>query len=218
MQAKKLLGVAVITSLLAGCMTTDPYTREQKVGQTAKGAGIGAVAGAVLGAAVSSKSDRGKGAATGALVGAAVGGGIGYYMDQQEAALRQELESSGVSVVRNGDNINLIMPGNITFATNSEQISPTFYQTLDGVVRVLAKFEKTHLDVIGYTDSKGSFEHNQMLSERRANSVATYLMQSGIPGSRVTSRGLGERYPIASNDTEQGRAQNRRVELQIRPM
>ncbi|MDH2432014.1 OmpA family protein [Pokkaliibacter sp. MBI-7] len=199
-------------------MTTDPYTGQQKVGNTTKGAGIGAVAGAVLGAAVSSKSDRGKGALIGAAVGAGIGGGVGNYFDRQEAALREELQGSGVQVNRNGDAIDLVMPGNITFATDSEQIAPSFYNTLNSVVKVLAKYDQTHLDVVGYTDSTGSFEHNQLLSERRANSVASYLLQNGIPSSRVTARGLGERDPIASNDTADGRAQNRRVTLQIRPM
>ncbi|PPC78838.1 membrane protein [Pokkaliibacter plantistimulans] len=218
MQHKQFLTLGFVAVFLGGCMTTDPYTGQQKVGNTTKGAGIGAVAGAVLGAAVSSKSDRGKGALIGAAVGAGIGGGVGNYFDRQEAALREELQGSGVQVNRNGDAIDLVMPGNITFATDSEQIAPSFYNTLNSVVKVLVKYDQTHLDVVGYTDSTGSFEHNQLLSERRANSVASYLLQNGIPSSRVTARGLGERDPIASNDTADGRAQNRRVTLQIRPM
>ncbi|WP_067866192.1 OmpA family protein [Neptuniibacter marinus] len=212
---KKLFAVCVAGVLLTGCQTIDPYTGEQKVGSTTKGAGIGAVAGAVLGAAVSSKSDRGKGALTGALVGGAVGGGIGYYMDQQEALLRQELQGTGVQVERIGDSIRLIMPGNITFALNSDQIANNFYPVLDSVVKVLVKFDKTEMNVDGFTDSTGSFEYNQQLSERRAARVADYLASSGISRLRVNARGFGERYPVADNTTEIGRSQNRRVEINI---
>lgn len=212
---KKLVAVAMLAALTAGCQTIDPYTGEQKVGNTAKGAGIGAVAGAVLGAAVSSKSDRKKGALTGALVGGAVGGGIGYYMDQQEALLRQELQGTGVQVERIGDSIRLIMPGNITFALDSDRIASSFYPVLDSVTKVLIKFDKTELNVDGFTDSTGSFEYNQQLSERRAARVADYLASSGIERLRVNARGYGERYPIADNGTSAGRAQNRRVEINI---
>lgn len=212
---KKLVAVIAVAALTAGCQTLDPYTGEQKVGNTAKGAGIGAVAGAVLGAAVSSKSDRKKGALTGALVGGAVGGGIGYYMDQQEALLRQELQGTGVQVERIGDSIRLIMPGNITFALDSDRIASSFYPVLDSVTKVLIKFDKTELNVDGFTDSTGSFEYNQQLSERRAARVADYLGGSGIERLRINARGYGERYPIADNATSAGRAQNRRVEINI---
>ena len=212
---KKLVAVIAVAALTAGCQTLDPYTGEQKIGNTAKGAGIGAVAGAVLGAAVSSKSDRKKGALTGALVGGAVGGGIGYYMDQQEALLRQELQGTGVQVERIGDSIRLIMPGNITFALDSDRIASSFYPVLDSVTKVLIKFDKTELNVDGFTDSTGSFEYNQQLSERRAARVADYLGGSGIERLRINARGYGERYPIADNGTSAGRAQNRRVEINI---
>ncbi|WP_299183043.1 OmpA family protein [uncultured Neptuniibacter sp.] len=215
---KKLVAIAVAGVLLAGCQTIDPYTGEQKVGNTAKGAGIGAVAGAVLGAAVSSKSDRKKGALTGALVGGAVGGGIGYYMDQQEALLRQELEGTGVRVERIGDSIRLIMPGHITFALDSDRIAGSFYPVLDSVAKVLIKFDKTELNVDGFTDSSGSFEYNQQLSERRAARVADYLVGSGIANLRINARGYGERYPVASNNSASGRAMNRRVEINISGM
>ena len=212
---KKMIIAGLIVGLTAGCQTVDPYTGEQKVGNTTKGAGIGAVTGAVLGAAVSSKSDRKKGALTGALVGGAVGGGIGYYMDQQEALLRQELQGTGVQVERRGDEIRLIMPGNITFQTASDTLESSFMPVLDSVAKVLNKFDKTQLQIDGYTDSQGSFEYNQGLSERRADSVNRYLVGVGVASARLQSRGWGERYPIADNGTAEGRAQNRRVELNI---
>ena len=162
-----------------------------------------------------SKDDRGKGALTGALVGGALGGGIGYYMDQQEALLRQELQGTGVQVERIGDSIRLIMPGNITFALNSDRIANNFYSVLDSVAKVLVKFDKTELNVDGFTDSSGSFEYNQQLSERRAARVADYLVGSGISQLRINARGYGERYPVADNKTSVGRSQNRRVEINI---
>lgn len=208
---------AVCLALVLGGCSIDPYTGEQKTSNTAKGAGVGAVAGAVLGAAVSSDKDRTKGAITGAAVGAAAGGGAGYYMDRQEALLRQRLEGTGVRVQRVGDQIKLIMPGNITFDTSSEQIRPGFTSVLDSVGVVLKEFDNTIVEVKGYTDSTGSFEYNQQLSERRAQSVANYLTGAAVAQGRVRISGYGPRYPIASNDTPEGRAQNRRVEIDLLP-
>jgi len=211
---KKLM-VSSLASLLllSGCTTLDPYTQQSKTSQATKGVGLGALGGAVLGAAV---ADSSEGALAGAVIGGAIGGGIGYYMDQQEMQLRQQLEGTGVRVERVGDSIRLIMPGNITFATDSDRVDPSFYPVLDSVARVLVKFDKTQVAVEGYTDSTGSFEYNQQLSERRANSVARYLSSVGVSQLRLDPRGLGERYPIASNDTAAGRAMNRRVEIRIR--
>ncbi|WP_293264469.1 OmpA family protein [Neptunomonas sp.] len=213
---KKLVIALIASSVLAGCTTIDPYSREQKTGNAAKGAGIGVLAGALIGSAVSGKGDRTKGAAIGALVGGAAGGGIGYYMDQQEALLRQKLEGTGVSVERVGDEIRLIMPGNVTFQTNSYQIASNFYPVLDSVAIVLTEFDKTALSVNGFTDSTGSFEHNQKLSEQRAASVANHLAQNGIKVLRISTQGYGERYPVADNGNASGRALNRRVEINIR--
>lgn len=212
---KKLIPIVLVGATLVGCQTLDPYTQQSKTSNATKGTGIGALAGAVLGAAAS-KDDRGKGALIGAAVGGAVGGGIGYYQDQQEMLLRQELEGTGVRIERVGDEIRLVMPSNITFATNSERIDGAFYPVLDSVAKVLIKFDETAISVDGYTDSSGSFEYNQMLSERRAQSVSNYLMQVGVDRLRIETRGFGERSAIASNDTEMGRAQNRRVEIWIR--
>jgi outer membrane protein OmpA-like peptidoglycan-associated protein len=202
--------------LVAGCTTVNPYTREQQTSKVVKGAGIGAAAGAVVG--LLTKGDKLENALIGAGVGAIAGGGVGYYMDVQEAKLRQKLEGTGVSVTRMGDNITLNMPSSITFALNSADLNAQFYNALDGVAMVLKEYNKTVIEVAGHTDSSGSDQYNQSLSERRAQSVAGYLASHGIQGSRLMPLGAGELHPVASNDSEQGRAANRRVEMTIVPV
>ncbi len=214
------LGIVIILAmafLTEGC-ATDPYTGEQKVSKTAWGSAIGAVSGAALGAAVTGHKDRRKGMLIGAGVGALAGGTVGYYMDKQEAALRQKLQGSGVSVTRQGDNIILNMPGNITFQTNSADINANFYNVLNSVVLVVKEYNKTLIDIAGHTDSTGSDAINQPLSERRAASVGNYLTSQGIDARRVVTQGFGKSRPIASNDTPEGRSQNRRVEIQLAPL
>ncbi len=220
----KILGTALVSlGLLAGCQnipqtqSTDPYTGEQQTNKTTKGAGIGALTGAVLGAATSSDGDRKKGIATGALVGGAIGGGVGYYMDRQEAELRRYLQGTGVQVQRQGDRIQLIMPGNITFQTGSAQLASNFYDVLNAVAVVLKKYDDTRINVDGHTDSVGDAGYNQQLSVNRANSVASHLASQGISYDRITSTGYGESRPLADNNSESGRAANRRVELWIQP-
>lgn len=207
--------MAAMAVAMVGCTTLDPYTGEQKTSQAAKGAGIGAVGGAVVGAATASRSDRAKGALTGAVAGGAIGGGIGHYMDRQEMALRQRLEGTGVRVAREGDQIRLIMPGNITFGVDRDEVRPEFYGTLESVAVVLKEFNQTTVRIEGHTDSTGSDSHNQTLSERRAASVARLLASHGVAQGRLFSLGYGKRYPIASNDTEAGRQANRRVEIHL---
>ncbi|WP_049722039.1 OmpA family protein [Gilvimarinus polysaccharolyticus] len=209
---------ATLVCTLAACTTTDPYTGESKTNNTSAGAIIGAVAGAAVGVASSSKKDRGKGALTGAVAGGAIGGGVGYYMDTQETELRQQLQGSGVQVQRNGDNINLIMPGNITFETGKYNIRPQFYDVLNSVAVVLTEFNKTAVNIGGHTDSTGSNDFNQLLSERRAQSVRDYLGERKVVYSRMKATGYGPRYPIASNSNSAGREQNRRVEIQLSPL
>ncbi len=215
---KTILAFALATTSLAGCMTYDPYTGEEKTSSATKGSIIGAIGGAAIGAATSSKSDRGKGALIGAAGGAAVGGGIGYYMDKQEAELRRKLEGTGVRVVRNGDEIDLVMPGNITFDLNESSIKSSFSGTLESVALVLKEYDKTIIQIEGHTDSSGSDSYNQLLSERRASSVRDFLLNQGIEPKRTRAVGYGERYPVASNETASGREQNRRVELTLVPM
>ena len=207
--------VAAMTLVLAGCQTTDPYTGEQKTSNTAKGAGIGAVGGAIAAAIISGKR---KNVLLAAGLGALAGGAVGNYMDRQEAKLRAQLQNTGVSVTRVGDSIILNMPGNVTFATNSSNISADFYAVLDSVALVINEFEKTYVDVIGHTDSTGSADYNQQLSVARASSVARYLESQKVLPERVLTTGMGQNSPIADNDTAEGRALNRRVEIQLTPL
>lgn len=217
-----LLCLALASTVgLAGCETFDAYTGEKKTSSTAKGAAIGAGVGAVLGyfrnKDESSKTKQRK-ILQAAGIGAIAGGGVGYYMDSQEAKLRKTLRDSGVSVERDGDTINLVMPGNITFVTAGHDLNASFHQVLDSVVLVLQEFNQTIIVVAGHTDSRGSDSYNQALSERRANSVAQYLMQKGVSAARIDAVGFGEKYPIADNGTADGRALNRRVELSLIPI
>lgn len=213
----KCLALVFVSVVFAGCQTTDPYSGESKTSKATTGAVVGAVAGAVVGAATSSKKDRKKGALIGATAGGAIGGGTGHYMDRQEAELRQKLEGTGVRVVRNGNEITLVMPGNITFDTGRADLKAQFYPTLESVGLVLQEFEDTLIEVAGHTDSTGDADFNQRLSEDRASSVGQFLISKGVAAPRIQMVGLGPRYPVASNETQQGRSSNRRVELKLLP-
>lgn len=210
MHAVKFVILASITALVA--CTTNPYTGEQQVSKTATyGAGAAAVCG-LIGAMDSKKKAR-----NAALGCGVVGAGVGAYMDVQEAKLREQLQGTGVQVAREGDNIRLIMPGNITFETDSYNLKSNFYSVLNSVGLVLAKYADTTIRVTGYTDNTGSRKYNQTLSEQRARSVASYLETREVAQSRMYVQGLGFDQPIADNATAAGRAQNRRVELMILP-
>ena len=203
----------------AGCTTTDAYTGEKKVNNASKGAGIGAAAGAVLGAMTGDNSkERRERALIGAGIGALTGAGVGAYMDKQEAKLRAQLQGTGVSVTRSGDNLILNMPGNVTFKTASADLNSGFFQVLDSVALVLKEFDKTLIDVEGHTDSDGSDDYNQQLSMQRATSVGNYLQSHGVNNQRIVALGAGESRPIASNATAAGKQQNRRVELKLQPI
>ena len=207
---KKLILCFVALGLLNGC-ATDAYTGESKVAKTTWGTGIGAAVGAGVGALIGGEKGALIGAGVGGLTGAATGG----YMDVQESKLRQKLTGTGVQVAREGDSIRLIMPNSITFNTNESVLKSSSNAVLDSVALVAKEYDKTKLQVIGYTDSTGNDKINIPLSERRAAAVANYLSLRGVAGARISSYGAGAANPIASNATEEGKAQNRRVEITL---
>jgi outer membrane protein OmpA-like peptidoglycan-associated protein len=207
---KNLFLAFAITSLLSACATYDPYTGDKKVRKSVKYGAAGAIVCGLIGATKNSKNARN--AAAGC---AAIGAGIGAYMDHQETELRRELEGTGVRVVRNGDQIQLVLPGNVTFNSNEYSIKGNFYSVLNSVAKVLYKYKDTDLDIVGYTDSQGSNEYNFKLSDDRARSVKNYLVNQNVDPTRLKAFGEGENRPIADNNTSNGREQNRRVELYI---
>jgi len=216
---KQALALALAAGLAAGCKTTDPYSGEAKTSRSTYGALIGAGAGAAIGM-ISGRDakQRRERILLGAGVGALSGGAVGAYQDRQENELRAQMKDSGVTVTRKGDDIVLNMPSNITFRTASADLNAQFYKVLDGVALVAKKYDKTILEVAGHTDNVGGNEYNKQLSQRRATSVAQYLESKGVAEARIMTAAGGEDHPIASNATEAGRAQNRRVEVTIAPL
>jgi len=216
---KAVLAVVIAASVVAGCQTTDPYTGETKTTSATYGALIGAGAGAAVGMISGHDAkQRRQRALIGAGVGALAGGAVGAYMDKQEDELRRVMRDSGVTVTRKGDDIILNMPGNVTFRTDSADLNAQFFKVLNGVAEVAKKYDKTIIEVAGHTDSTGSADYNRQLSQRRATSVADYLVSRGAAQARIMTAAGGEDHPIASNSTEQGRAANRRVEVTIAPL
>lgn len=216
---KTAIVLAAITSLAAGCQTTDPYTGEQKTTSTTFGALIGAGAGVAIGMISGHDAkQRRQRALVGAGVGALAGGAVGNYMDRQESELRAAMRDSGVTVTRKGEDIVLNMPGNITFRTGSADLNAQFFKVLDGVAQVAKKYDKTLIEIAGHTDNVGSADSNKQLSQRRASAVAQYLESKGVSEPRIMTAAGGEDHPIASNATEQGRAANRRVEVTLAPL
>lgn len=223
---KKLMTTTAVMSALcfglAGCLTTEnAFTGQSQLRKSVAGTGLGAATGALAGALIGNNVGDGnarRGALIGAGIGALSGGGIGLYLDRQEAELRQQLQGTGVSVTRNGDQIILNLPSNITFASGVDQVNPSFHPVLDSVGIVLKKYNQTLVDVVGHTDSDGDDAFNFDLSQRRATNVATYLATTGIDGRRFAIQGFGEQRPIATNATPEGKALNRRVEIQISPL
>ncbi len=216
---KSLIAVIGVAVMLGAC-ATDPFTGERKVSNTVIGAGAGAAVGALGGLLVGSATGANKRTAVliGAGLGALTGGAIGNYQDRQEAKLRAQLRDSGISVTRRGDIIVLNMPSNVTFTSGSDQIIPEFYNVLNSVALVLKEYNRTIINVHGHTDSDGSDASNQKLSERRAVNVAEYLVKQGTNSRRYHVVGYGETRPIAPNNTRDGKAQNRRVEIEIAPL
>ena len=218
----RLTLAALLLALLTGCASQNPYENQPQqprsgVSKTAKYGGLGALAGAVAGAAIN-HDNRGKGALIGAAVAGAAGAGYGYYADKQEEELRRSMEGTGVEVQRQGDTIQLIMPGNITFATDSADIASSFYNPLNNLATSFRQYNQNSIEIVGHTDSTGNHAYNMGLSQRRAQSVANYLMAQGVDASRLSTRGAGPDQPVASNASADGRAQNRRVEVTLRPL
>lgn len=215
-----IAAVASVAVVLSACqsnpfMTNDPYTGEEKVNKTTKGAGIGAAVGLLTGIIVGGDRKR---LLLASGIGALTGGLVGNYMDREDAKLRAQLRGTGVSVTRVGDQIILNMPGNVTFASGSSNINADFFDVLNSVALVLNEFDQTYVDVIGHTDSTGGLEMNQRLSEQRANSVARFLKSQQVLPERILTRGMGPNSPVAPNDTPEGRALNRRVEIVLTPI
>ena len=214
-----LLIAGLLLASVPGCVT-DPYTGERRISKTVLGGvfGAGIGAGVAAGIAALAGKDAAKAAMIGAGAGVLTGGAVGAYMDYQDAKLREFLAGTGVQVIRNGDEITLSMPSNITFATDSDVLSSSFLDVMHSVSLVLTEYEKTVIEVMGHTDSTGSDGYNLALSQRRAASVGNHLASKGVARMRILTEGFGEQYPVASNDTESGRELNRRVELRLSPL
>lgn len=213
-----LIGGLVLAST-PGCVT-DPYTGERRISKTAIGGvlGGGIGAGVAAGIAALAGKDAAKAAMIGAGVGVLAGGAVGGYMDYQDAKLRRFLEGTGVRVVRTGDQITLVMPSNITFDTASATLRPDFLEVMHAVSLVLTEYDKTIIEIMGHTDSDGSDAYNLDLSRRRAQAVGNHLAGKGVASMRIVTEGFGERYPVASNETPEGKQLNRRVELRLSPL
>jgi outer membrane protein OmpA-like peptidoglycan-associated protein len=214
---KTLIAAALAATTLTAACVTDPVTGERRVSKAAIGGVGGAVGGYLLGDLVGGRNDRTE-KILGAGIGGLAGAGIGAYMDRQEQELRRRTAGTDVRVIRQGDDLILNMPSGITFATNESSVQPQFRGTLDQVADVLRQYNQTYVDVYGHTDSTGSDSYNFDLSQRRATAVADYLTMRGVQSARLGTRGFGESQPIASNDTEEGKAANRRVEIKLVPI
>jgi outer membrane protein OmpA-like peptidoglycan-associated protein len=210
------IGLVLATFPLSACVT-DPETGNRTISKAAMGGIGGALGGYLLGDLVGGRRDRTE-KILGAGIGAVAGAGVGYYMDEQERKLRQQTAGTGVNVIRDGDNLVLDMPSEITFGVDSANIDAGFRNTLDQVASTLTQYEKTYVDVLGHTDSTGSDAYNQGLSERRASAVADYLSTRGVQSARLAARGYGESQPKASNLDAAGRSANRRVEIRLVPV
>ncbi len=210
-----VMSLVAASVALAGCASVEDFATNPEKQKTRQGTAIGAAGGVAIGLIA---GGGWKGALIGAGVGALAGGAAGSYMDKQEAKLRQQMAGTGVEVVRMGDNLTLGMPGNVTFAFDSAKLNPEFNAVLDSVGQTLVEYSKTVIQIAGHTDSTGAHAYNMKLSEQRASSVKAYLETRGVPAARMVTIGAGPDYPIAPNDTEAGRAQNRRVEITIVPV
>ncbi len=225
--ATRNLSLALLTAAaLSACATGGSYVQSDQYGnqsQQQNRTGRGALIGAAIGTAAGllsgdSATERRQHAMIGAGIGALSGAAVGNYQDRQERALRERTANTGIDVQRQGDNITLNLPDGITFDFNKSTLKPQFYGALNGVASTLAEYNQTMIEVVGHTDSIGTDAVNDRLSRERAESVASYLGAQGVQRARIETLGAGKRYPIASNDTESGRAQNRRVEIRVIPL
>jgi outer membrane protein OmpA-like peptidoglycan-associated protein len=208
--------IALIAIAAGGCETLQEASTSPDYAKTRRDAAYGAAGGAVIG--LLTHGDKLQNALIGAALGGIAGGAIGNYQDRQERKLREQLAGTGVDVVRKQDNLTLNLPSNITFGTNSADLSANFYPVLDKVGATLQEYGDTVIEVAGHTDSTGSAAYNKALSERRAQSVAAYLTSRGVKSQRLIIIGDGEDHPVATNATAEGRQRNRRVELTIVPV
>ena len=208
--------IAMSALPLTACVT-DPETGKKSISKAAIGGVGGLVGGYLLGDLIGGKRDRTE-KILGAGIGAVAGAGVGYYMDQQEKKLRERTAGTGVNVIRDGDNLILDLPSDVTFPVNSATVDPMFQSTLVKVAGTLKEYEKTYVDILGHTDSTGSDAYNQTLSVNRAQSVANVLSGNGVQQARLATKGYGESTPKASNTTLEGRAANRRVEIRLVPV
>lgn len=217
--AKAIAATLCVGVGLTACAANDPFTGERTTSNTVKGGGLGALGGAAIGAVIGAASgNAGKGALIGAGVGVLAGGAVGVYMDRQEEKLRQRLAQTGVGIRRVGDNIELIMPGDITFATGVSAIESGFYPVLDDVALVLNEFESTYVEVLGHTDTVGSDASNQQLSQQRAQSVGAYLANRQVIPERLIIAGFGESRPLVPTGDGVDEPLNRRVEIRLSPV
>jgi outer membrane protein OmpA-like peptidoglycan-associated protein len=214
--AKLIVALVACTAMLTACESLNSLATSPDNAKTRKGAGYGAAAGAVVG--LLTGGGKLESALLGAAIGGLAGGAIGNYQDRQEKQLRAQLAGTGVEVVRQSENITLDVPGGLTFATDSSTVNSNFAPVLDKIAGTLTEYNQTIVEVAGHTDSTGSNEYNQSLSERRAQAVVSYLTGKGVPAKRMITVGGGEEHPVASNDTPEGREQNRRVEITIVPV
>ena len=210
MKNKKLIASCMLALSLVGCTGLEAGNGAYTAGGAAGGAALGAIAGQVIG------KDT-KGTLIGAAVGSLLGMGWGAYRDNQEKELKAKLQGTQAEVKKDGNALVINLPGGATFASDSANITSSFYSALNGIAQSLNNYPETRIQVNGYTDSTGNDAHNQELSQRRANAVAQYLVAQGVSSSRIVANGFGSSNPIASNSTQEGRLQNRRVEIKILP-
>jgi len=220
---RKILMAGIVSAMaLAACVTTPNDPNAQAKQKAAAGAALGAIAGAIIGYQGDHSGGALKGALIGGAAGGAIGAGVGHYMDKQQAEFERQLAderaSHQVEVERlKNQSLKITMNSEVSFDFDSAELKPAFRPTLDKVSGILERYQRSHINVVGYTDSVGSNSYNRSLSLRRAQAVAYYVERHGVQSSRIRTEGRGESGPRASNATEAGRQLNRRVELLIIP-